>query len=224
MNKDIMSLQLFNDLSEATLKSLDSICVKKRYKKGEHVFLDKEKVGRIFIVLSGKVTLYKISEKAQKRIIFILGKEKIINDVVLDDLPASISCEAFEECEILCFDRIEFVKIMAKDFDLTRVVINSMSVKVRRLYRQIKNSTPIKIEKRVAAKLWKLGKDYGIDCENNILINLNISITYLADMFGAPRETISRALKVLQQENLILIKDKKFFIKDREKLAEYFKK
>ena len=49
-----------------------------------------------------------------------------------------------------------------------KVVINSLSMKVRRLYRQIKNATPIKIEKRVAAKLWKLARDYGIEVEDGV--------------------------------------------------------
>lgn len=223
MSKKLIDLELFSGLKQETIDSLTSLCIEKYYKKGEHIFFDKDKVTTVFIVLKGKVTLYKIGEKAHKRIVFILGEGKIINDVVLDDLPSSISCEAFEDSEILCFDRDEFVKIMSNDFELTTVVINSLSKKVRRLYRQIKNATPIKIEKRVAAKLWKLAKDHGVDVKDGIEIGLNISITYLADMFGAPRETISRALKVLQKEELIVLNGKKIIVKDKDKLAKYFK-
>ena len=224
MKTEIKDLELFSGIKKETLDELSKIGHKMMYKKGEHIFYEKDNIKTIFIVSTGKVALYKISEKAQKRIVFILGRGKIINDVILDDLKSSINCEVFEEAEIFCFNREQFIKLMEKDFELTKSVLNSLAKKVRRLYRQVKNSTPIKIEKRVAAKLWKLGKDYGIDCEKSTLINLNISITYLADMFGAPRETISRAVKVLQNEGLIIVKDKRFIIKDREKLAEYFKK
>lgn len=55
------------------------------------------------------------------------------------------------------------------------------------------------------------------------LIDLNITITYLADMFGAPRETISRALKILQENGLILVKNKRIIVINRDKLARYFK-
>ena len=42
-------------------------------------------------------------------------------------------------------------------------------------------------------------------------------------MFGMPRETISRALKILEKEGLIR-KDKKIIIvKDKDKLSNYFK-
>ena len=51
---------------------------------------------------------------------------------------------------------------MKQDFKLTEVILYSMSKKIRRLYRQIKNTVPTKMDKRVAAKLWKLSKDYGL--------------------------------------------------------------
>ena len=38
---------------------------------------------------------------------------------------------------------------------------------------------------------------------------MNISITYLADLLGSKRETISRALKILLNENLIKYENKK---------------
>ena len=120
-------------------------------------------------------------------------------------------------------DRIKFFDIMKEDFELSKVIINSLAIKVRRLYRQSKNSIPIKVEKRVAAKLWKLSRDYGIPHEDGTLIDLNITITYLADMFGAPRETISRALKILNNEGLIINKNKKIIVPDRNKLVRFFK-
>ena len=227
MSKDTINifkeLGLFDKVNNETLSRLNDICYIRELKKNEHLFRDKEIINSIYIVKSGKVALYKQSESAQKKVIFILGKESIINEIIIDDLPSSINCEAFENAEIICFDRIKFIDIMKDDFELSKIIINSLAIKVRRLYRQIKNATPIKIEKRVAAKLWKLAKDHGVEVEDGVEIGLNISITYLADMFGTPRETISRALKVLQKEELIVLNGKKIIVKDKNKLAKYFK-
>lgn len=219
----INSLDLFKKLNEETKKELIEIGESKCYLKGSHLFRDKEKVNKIYIVYSGKVSLYKLNESAQKKIVFILGENSVINAVVLDDLPASINCEVFENAEILAFDKYKFEELMKNDFELTKIIISSLTIKVRRAYRQLKNSTPIKVEKRVAAKLWKLSKDYGVKLEEGTLIDLNISITYLADMFGTPRETISRAIKLLQQKELIIYENKKIIVKDREKLSNFFK-
>lgn len=221
--KDLGRMDIFKGLSEETLGQLSEYCELKEYKKGKHVFRDKEVVSRIYIVCSGKVSLYKMNESAQKKIVFILGPSKIINDYAIDDLPSSVNCEVFETAEILSIDKNKFLEIMKNDFELTKIFIKSQAIKVRRLYRQMKNSTPIKVEKRVAAKLWKLAKDYGEEVEDGTLINLNISVTYLADMFGAPRETISRALKFLTKEELITHDNKKIIIRDKDRLSKFFK-
>ncbi len=223
INSQLDKMELFNKVSKDTKEALSEIGEVKCYIKGSHIFRDKEKVNRIYIIYSGKVALYKLNESAQKKIVFILGKDSIINAVVLDDLPASINCEVFEKAEILAFDKGKFEKVMKNDFELTKIVISSLTIKVRRLYRQLKNSTPIKVEKRVAAKLWKLSKDYGVKVENGILIDLKISTTYLADMFGAPRETISRALKFLQEKDLIIHEKKQIIVTDMDKLSGFFK-
>ena len=226
MGKKVFKLSefsLFSQVNKNTIFKLNEICFVKELKKGEHLFRDKEVIKNIYVVKSGKVALYKQSESAQKKVIFILGKDTIVNEVIIDDLPSSINCEAFEKAEILCFDRMLFLDIMKDDFELSKIIINSLAMKVRRLYRQGKNSIPIKVEKRVAAKLWKLSRDYGIEIEEGTLIDLNITITYLADMFGAPRETISRALKILNNEGLIINKNKRIIVINRDKLARYFK-
>ncbi len=222
-NKDIHSLYIFNNISGSSKTKLSKIAYTKKLKKGEHLFRDKEQVDYIYIVLSGKVTLYKINESSHKKIVFILGESKIINGVIIDKLPASINCEAFEDSEIVCFQREGFIEVMKNDFDLTTIVIEALSKKVRRLYRQSKNSIAIKVEKKLAAKLWKLSKDYGIEVESGTLIDINITVTYLAEMFGMPRETLSRALKILIDKNLVINNKRKLIIPDREALSRFFK-
>ena len=100
MSKDTINifkeLGLFDKVNNETLSRLNDICYIRELKKNEHLFRDKEIINSIYIVKSGKVALYKQSESAQKKVIFILGKESIINEIIIDDLPSSINCEAFE--------------------------------------------------------------------------------------------------------------------------------
>ena len=222
--KNLAKIEIFNNISMNSLNKLMILGEFKQYKVGSHIFRDKDEVKSLYIVLNGKVALYKLNEFGNKRVIFILDKGKMINEVIIQDLPASINCEVFEDAEIIKYDKQDFLHIMEEDFDLTKNVICSLSLKTRRMYRQLKNATGIiKMEKRIAAKIWKLSRDYGIECDQGILINMNISITYLADLLGAKRETISRGLKILHDEKLINYKDKKIVIINQKKLSEFFK-
>ena len=222
--EQLESLEIFNGVSKTSLNELRRYGEIRKYEAGSHLFRDKEDVTTLYVVVSGSVSLYKLNEGGNKRVIFILGKGKMINDVIIQDLPASINCEIFEEAHILSYDKYAFLNIMENDFVLSKNIICSLAMKVRRMYRQLKNATGvIRMEKRLAAKLWKLSKDYGIACDDGVIINMNISVTYLADLLGAKRETISRAIKILLSENLIIYDNKKIKVINQEKLSEFFK-
>ncbi|WP_298842076.1 Crp/Fnr family transcriptional regulator [Clostridium sp.] len=220
--KQLKDLPLFECIEDKTLNLIKDSVIIKKLKKSQMLFAQRESINTIYIVLEGKVTMYKLSEKGQKRVVYILNRGEIINDVNFDEYNSSINCEGFEDSEIISIARVDLLNIMKLDFKLTEVILCSMSKKIRRLYRQIKNTVPIKKDKRVAAKLWKLSKDYGVETQEGTLIDVKISITYLADMLGSSRETISRALKELEIRDMVKIEKRKFIV-NREKLNNYFK-
>lgn len=221
--KDFIQVPLFNKLDNCTLELLISKASKLKLNKGEMLFYEKQEVDRIYLILKGKVTMFRSSEEGQKRVIYILNDGELINEVIFDELPASINCEAFEDAYILYFQRKDLLEIMACDFNLTKRIIDSMSRKIRRLYRQLKNTVPLKLDKKVAAKLWKLSKDYGVETEEGTLININLSITYLADMLGSTRETISRCVNGFEKKGMIKLVGKKIIVKDPKDLSIYFR-
>lgn len=222
--EELKNLHTFSDLGDDTLVRLSNITRVNRYEKGNVLFRDKDIVENIFIVLKGKVSLYKFNEKGQKKVIFILGEGDLINEVIIQSATASINCEIIEDSHIMYCNTLELLKLMESDFELTKIVISSLSLKVRRMYRQFKNTTGVlSMGKRVASKLWKLGRDYGIPVDGGTLIDMEISITYLADLFGSQRETISRVCKELSRLGLIEYNNKKFIIKSEEELLKYFK-
>ena len=42
------------------------------------------------------------------------------------------------------------------------------------------------------------------------LLNVNLTITYIADMLGCKKKSLSRAMKILQDEKLSKIEGKKY--------------
>ena len=78
------------------------------------------------------------------------------------------------------------------------------------------------MDKKLAAKLYRMGREFGINKDEWTLINADLTITYMADMLGCKRETLSRAMKVLQDKNLVKFENKKIYIKQDE-LSLYFK-
>ncbi|MDO5010948.1 MAG: Crp/Fnr family transcriptional regulator, partial [Intestinibacter bartlettii] len=177
----------------------------------------------VYFLLNGKVSIYKMNEFGERKVIFILNKGEIINESFMSNNTTAVTCEAFEKSIIIRFDKDKFINIMKEDFSLVKNLIGSLEHRNRRLCRQLKNSTYIKIEKKLAAKLYRLNREFGVEKDEWHFLNVSgVTVTYLADMLGCKRETISRAMKILQNKGLVKLEGKKIYIKPNE-LAKFFK-
>ncbi len=219
----IKNIPLFRAARSSTLEELISYAMLKHYKKGEHLFFDQDDVRQVYFLADGTVSLYKLNQSHMKKVIFIYGAGAMLNEVILDDKPTSVNCEFLSDARVVSFDARKFLSFCEQDFGLTKAVMDSMALKIRRLYHQMKNTVnTLRGDKRIAAKLWKLSLDHGVPCKYGIKIGFELTITFLADLLGSKRETVSRQLKMLTDQNLVIVNKKRFIIPDRDKLLEYF--
>ncbi len=222
--KALKNAVLYNSDENTINHFCESSCIK-NFKKGEIIFFDKDVVNQLMIIISGKVSVYKVTQQYDEKVIFILKEKDILNEEILLYDEVSTSCEAIENTKVLCIEKDKFIKEMKVDFELMQCVLKSNVKKTQRLYRQVKNnSTVVKTEKKIVSKLWKLANDYGVQCDKGIKIELDLSVTYLAKMIGAKRETTSRIVKQLINQNFICIEDSYFIITNKDELSKFFYK
>lgn len=216
--------EILQNAGSASLASLASFAQLKRVKQGEHLFREKDEVSTLYIIVEGMAALYKLNGSSEKKVIFVSGGGKALNEESLNGLSASTNCEILSGALILCLPNSILLSAMPQDFGLTKAVMDSMSLKIRRLYHQLKNTpNSLRGDRKIAAKLWKLSLDYGISCGDGVEIDMDLTITYLADMLGSKRETVSRQLRLLAEEGLLIHRQNRFIITDREKLKNYAK-
>lgn len=210
--------------SPASRAEIASFAYIKRYGKGQHVFYDREELSCFYILAEGIASLYKLNTLGEKKVVFVYGPGSMLNEIMFQDLPVSINCEVREDSKVLVLPKDRFWRVMERDSRMTKAAFDAMALRVRRLYRQLKNTTnALKGEKRLAAKLYKLARDYGVSTGKGILIDMQLSITYLAEMLGSQRETVSRQAKKLGDLGLIYVEKNHFWVPDLEKLSNYFK-
>ena len=73
---------------------------------------------------------------------------------------------------------------------------------------------------QIIEKVWNLARDYGIETPSVIQIPFKVTITFLADMLGAKRESVSRVMGHLKKSNLIEYQEKLILVPDIDKLLK----
>ena len=192
-----------------------------RLMKGQELFRERETVHTVYFCTKGYFALHRSNRQQERRIVFVLAEGEVLNEIVLEQPVASVSAVALTDAEVLAVDR-ERLNGMLQDCDrLREELFNSCSLKLRRLYHQLANtSNNYRTDRLLASKLWKLARDFGVECPQGLLIPFDVSVNFLAESMGAKRETVSRAMAPLKKEGIILHSRNKVIIPDMGKLKK----
>lgn len=216
--------RLFQGVPSETLERLEQCGRVRALAKGELIIQARQPQQDVYIQMSGKSMAYNLTHTGNRKILFIFGPGALLNEHVLNFSDASTYCEAIEPGTAFTVPTSEFLRLMREDFALTCGVLAAQEQKIWRLGHQLKNTVgSIYLERKLAAKLWKLSRDFGIPGPEGIEIDVTLSVTMLADMLGAPRETTSRLCKKLVDHGLIQMAGKRIYIADPEKMSHFYK-
>ena len=191
-------------------------------KKGEFLFNIRDKVNVVYLIISGYAVLSRNSEKYGVRNIFLLGAGSLLNEVILDGISASISCQALSDLTVIFYSRSDLLGIMKANFSFNRYVINSMALKIRKLYHMLEISNKgTHLDRQTASRIWKFARDFGIKKDGYVLIPFELRITLLAGFIGSSRETISRIVKQMSEDGILSIEKGECRIYDLDRLKNY---
>ena len=219
-----MSLQnrdIFAKISADTREALFAAGEVLEVNKGSLLFDENDEIHALYIVLDGYVSLFRNSRYGDTKIIFVSAQGEALNETILEDCRTAIAAKALSECRVLSVPRTKLPALIAGDNAFAMALFASMSYKTRRLYHQVGNANrTYPMEKKLAAKIWKLARDYGRDVEAGRQIGFEITVVMLAYMLGAKRETISREVSALKKTGLLVQEDGFLTVTDMGKLRE----
>jgi len=221
---DIISgIPLFSGLPDDQLLAIKQIAVEKKVNKGEAIFSEGDEGKGFFVVLDGRVKIYKVSAEGKEQILHIYGPGQPFGEVPVfagQKFPAN--AQAISNGRLLFFPRTAFVGLITKNPSLSMKMLAVMSSKLREFTLQIENLSLKEIPARLASYLIYLADEQQSDPE----VILTISKGQLASILGTIPETLSRIFAKLSSQNLISVQGPKITLLDREgleELAEYGK-
>ena len=219
MNNDIRKLLanvlFFRGLPDEELDSIRAITIERRYQRNQLVFSDGDEGKGFFLVVTGKVKVYKMSPEGKEKILHILGPGEPIGQVAGfagESFPAH--AEAIADSRLLFFPRQAFVDLIHARPSLALNMLAILSSRLREFTVQIENLSLKEVPSRLASYLLFLSeKANGADT-----LTLNISKAQLASVIGTIPETLSRILNKMSTKGLIAVNGRTIRLVDREKL------
>ena len=215
--KHIDSIPLFEGLPQEQHEDLSKILKDQTLPRGHTIFSEGDDGTGFYVVISGRVKIYKLSSEGKEQILHIFGPGEPFGEVPVFTGKHFPACaEAIEKSRVFYFPRDSLLELIERNPSIALNMLAVLSGRLRRFTGLIDDLSLKEVPGRLAAHLVYLSEQG--DGSNDL--ELNITKGQLASLLGTIPETLSRTLAKMTDLGLIETKGPRFKILDRDRLED----
>ena len=212
---------LFAGVGVKDLRRIRPIASLRQVGKKEILFSEGEEARGFYVVLSGKVKLYKISPEGKEQILHVVSAPDTFAEAALfleGSYPAF--AEVLSDSQLLFFPKRDFIHLIEKNPKLSINMIVTFSHYLKKFSLLIEELSLKEVSSRIAKYLIDLSLKSSKEGRNPKEVDLDLSKTQIAQKLGTISETFSRTLAKMKTKGIIDVKRNRILILDREALGE----
>lgn len=188
----------------AALARVDGCLPRRRYAKGEVIFLQGDPGTSLFIVESGRVKITLSSPEGAEVVLARLGPGDYFGELaLLDGEPRSADAIAVEPSRLLLLPRDAFLHLLQSD---PAFALDLLALVCRRLRQDVAVAQDVAfldVPARLAKALLQLAESEGRPVAEGVALATPLTQTELAGLVGATRESVNKALGCYERQGLI---------------------
>tara|TARA_B100001113_G_scaffold353567_1_gene358387 strand:- start:879 stop:1562 length:684 start_codon:yes stop_codon:yes gene_type:complete len=221
--KLLQSVALFWDLKDEELGYISEKMVSRQYDTGNYIFLEESDGEQCFFVVKGSVKITRLSKEGREVILAMLNQGDFFGEMsLIDGESRSANVIALEKTEVLTLNRKDFLIVLHDYPKIAIQLLKELASRLRKSDRHIASLSLSDAEKRIALSIIRFADDQGTIRNGKVSISKIPIQQDIANMAGTSRETVSRALSVLEKENLIERHGRELIILDYKKFIKEF--
>ena len=222
-NDFLKYVPIFADLDDDTHRKISVLGKTKSYSKDHVILLEHESGSALFVIISGKVKVTRVSDDGREVILTILSDSDFFGEMaIIDGLSRSANVTAIEDSEIFIIQRSDFLDLLYNHPEVSIALLQEMTKRLRAADMKIKSLSLKDAEGKVATVILQLADEIGKIKQGVVEIEKLPYQQDLANMAGTSRETISRTLHSFAKKGLIELDGSKLRILNYEKFKEQF--
>lgn len=196
---------LFTNLPNRELEALASSLGKRTFGKGMIIFHGGSLGQTLYIIESGLVRIFSLSESGQELTVNLYGPGQVFGEMaLLDRQPRSAGALCMERTVTYTLHRDVFERCLERTPALARGLIELLIDRLRYSTSCLESLAFLDVYGRVAGKLLELGGRYGHQGDG-IEIDLRLTQAELATWVAASRESVNKVLSSFRDLGLIAV-------------------
>lgn len=219
----VKELPLFSELSQEELETLISDFKLREYERDAIIFHQGDDSRELYIILQGKIRIYKVSPSGNETSIQIFFPNDVIGEfAVIDGRPRSATAKAIERCRLLAMRGDTFSKYMQNIPSLAIGMTKLLASKVRWTAAYAETIAQYDAAGRFLHILLLYNERFGVEIEpgKQYVLDLALNQADLASLIGARREWLNRLLRDWKRRQLLKYEAGKIIILDLPRVQQ----
>ena len=211
----LKSVNIFSDLTDSELKSIQELCKTRKYPKNSMIILEEEMGDVVFIVMSGTVKITRVNDEGKEVILAMLGSGEVFGEMaILDGESRSANALSQENCEVVTINREDFLNLLKTNNKVSLNLMTEFAIRLRKSDQQIEALSLDDAEHRIGVSILNLAEELGVIRQGAVTVENLPYQQDIANMAGTSRETVSRVMKTFEDRGLITKTGHKLSIPD----------
>jgi CRP-like cAMP-binding protein len=212
----LSTVPLFGGIDRTELQRFADMTRERFYPRGSVILFENDPGDSLFVVRQGRVKVVLIGEDGREVILGVLGVSDHFGELsLIDDRPRSAHVIAMDDSHLLVLRREDFRKRVEASPAVAWALLSELSRRLRRADEKIGGLVLLDVPGRIARLLLDLADESG-----GSTIEKRLTHQTIAQMIGASRETVSRAMKDFQEANWVTIERRRITLADRPALEQ----
>ena len=212
---------IFQGLDEAAANTLRASMSPVKLRKGQSLFKEGDEGDILYIVTSGKIKLGTKSQDGRENLLMILGPGEMFGDLSLFDAgPRTATATAVTESRLLSLGQEKVIPWVKEHPEVSLHLLARLASRLRRTNEVVGDLVFSDVPGRVAKALIDLGVKFGEKREEGLFVNHDLTQEELAQLVGASRETVNKALADFAQRGWLRLEARAVMILDYERMLK----
>lgn len=216
MVERLREIKVLSEVADEEIARLAASSRPAQYKRHELIFAAGDPIKEVYLLVSGRVRLYSLSEDGREMTLTILDKGDFLGEAALTDAPCwQVNAEAMAPTELYGLSRGCFEELLEREPAVGLAVAREAAAQMQKLQRQIEDLAFKPVASRMAQMLLDQAQEQG-SC-----LSLGLTHQEIASLIGTTRETASLTLSRLMRLGVLAYDRRTLRIQDIARLRAY---
>jgi CRP/FNR family transcriptional regulator, cyclic AMP receptor protein len=219
---DVLSeTPLFEELRDEDATALRSGIITVELDRGERLFSEGDAGDKLYIILTGKIKLTKAAPDGRENLLSVHGPGEMFGELSLfDPIPRTSSATAVTNARLAGLAHDDLRAWLSTRPGVAMHLLQALAQRLRRINEVKADLVFTDVPGRVAKALLDLAERFGVQTPEGVQVNHDLTQEELAQLVGASRETVNKALADFTARGWIQLAAKSVLVTDTDRLRK----